>query len=132
MTKLGTRVGRRGAALLFFALLGAVYCYGLLDPAQPIGPTYAWAQSVLPLWAWALLWGSAGALCAVCAFLDHDSVAFGAMIAVSAWWGLLILAGWLLGDVDRGYVSAAIWLALAGFVYVIGGGLGAKRHEEHR
>jgi hypothetical protein len=121
------RIGRRGAALLFFALLGGVYCYGLLDPAQPIGPTYAWAQSVLPLWVWAALWGTSGALCLVCAFLDRDSVAFGAMTAVTAWWGLLLGAGWLMGDVDRGYVSAVIWLALSGFVYVIGGGLPAKR-----
>lgn len=124
------RVGRRGAALLFFALLGFVYCYGLLNPLYPLSPTYAWVASVLPLWVWAALWGTAGGICAVCAFRVHDSLAFGAMIGVSAWWGLLIGAGWLFGGVDRGYISAVVWLALAGFVYVIGSGLQAKLPRE--
>lgn len=127
MPGLGHRIGRRGAALLFFALLGFVYGWGLLDPAQPIGPTYSWAAEILPLWAWAALWWGAGALCLVCAFITRDSAAFGAMIAVTAWWGLLILAGWLLGRVDRGYISAVIWLALSAFVYVVGSGFQVKR-----
>lgn len=121
--RLRARVGRRGLVLLFFALLGAAYCYGLLNPQQPAAESYAWAARVAPLWAWAILWGGTGAVCVVCAFLERDSVAFGAVITVTAWWGLLIGAGWLVGGVDRGYITAVIFLALAMFVYVIGGGL---------
>ncbi|MEV6159430.1 hypothetical protein AB0L53_54770 [Nonomuraea sp. NPDC052129] len=113
------RVGRRGAALLFFALLDVIYAASLLS-APTSGP-YRFLAAILPLAAWASLWAAVGILCAVQAFLPSDRAAFAAAMLIKVVWGMVQLAGWLIGDLDRGYVSAAVWLALAAFVHVISG-----------
>jgi len=126
------RVGRRGAALLFFALLDLVYSYALLNPPQPLTETYLWSQTLLPLWAWAACWGAVGVACIVFAFLPRDTIAFTAVVGLMAAWGLLSLFGWLAGAVDRGYVSAVIWTAFAAFVYLIAGGIPAATPRKGR
>ncbi len=122
---LGTRIGRRGAALLFFSLLDAVYCYGLLAAPRPLVPFYAWMDGIMPLATWAACWGLVGAICLLYAFRAHDTPAFMAAVALKVGWGLLSLFGWMASVVDRGYVSAVIWLAFAAFVYLIAGGIPA-------
>lgn len=117
------RVGRRGAALLFFTLLDAVYCYGLLTIPRPLAPFYAWMATIAPLGAWAACWGLVGAVCLVYAFQVYDTPAFMAAVSLKVGWGLLSLFGWLLGAIDRGYVQAVVWLAFAAFVYLIAGGI---------
>lgn len=115
------RIGRRGCSLLFFALVDLVYAVGLLAaPAETRAqPTYMFLVAVLPLSVWAVLWGSVGALCAVQAFMLRDRLAFACASWLKVGWGSVHLFGWLIGVVPRGYVSAVIWLAFAGFVQVI-------------
>lgn len=120
------RIGYRGAALLFFALVCAVYCYSLADTPLPLTEAWAWADRVAPLPVWAAVWGTAGAVCAVSAFILRDGFGFFAMMLVSSFWGLLALGGFLWGGVERGYLTAAVFLGLAGFVYVIAAGLRPK------
>lgn len=122
---LAERIGRRGAALLFFALLDVVICFGVLNAPRPLAPTYAWMAGIMPLWLWAACWGAVAVLCLVSAFLDSDTPAFVAAIGIKVAWGLLSLFGWAVGAVDRGYVSAGIWLAFAALVYLIAGGIPA-------
>lgn len=119
------RIGRRGAALLFFALLDLVYCYALLNPPRSTTPTYAWMETLAPLWVWGAVWGAVGVICLVFAFLEQDTAAFVGAVALKVGWGLLSLFGWVAGAIDRGYVSAVIWLAFAAFVYLIAGGIPA-------
>lgn len=121
--KLREWVGRRGAALLFFALLDLVFAWALLDPPTPLAPTYAWVQQIAPLWVWGTCWATTGLICVFCAFLPRDAVAFTAAEAMKMLWGLLAGIGWLAGKVPYGYVSAAIWLAFAAFIYLIAGGI---------
>lgn len=123
--RLGSRVGRRGAALLFFVLLDSVYCYGLLTAPRPLVPFYAWMADVLPLAMWAAGWGAVGAVCLLYAFRAYDTPAFMAAVGLKVAWGLLSFFGWVAGAVDRGYVSAVIWLAFAAFVFLIAGGIPA-------
>lgn len=123
MKRLARRIGRRGAALLFFAVLDLVWCYGLLALPHPLPPVYAWMQQILPLWVWASCWGAVAVVCLVCAFLTYDTAAFVAAISIKVAWGLLSFFGWLNGAVDRGYLSAGIWLAFAAFVYLVAGGI---------
>ncbi len=123
MTRLGQRIGRRGAALLFFAVLDAVYCYGLLTATQPLVALYEYMTTALPLAVWAAMWALVGAVCLVYAFRVHDTPAFMFAVALKVAWGLLALTGWLTGAVDRGYVSAVIWLSFAAFVYLVAGGI---------
>jgi len=121
--RLASRIGRRGAALLFFALLDAIYCYALLTAVQPLVAFYEWLDATLPLTVWAIVWGAVGAVCLFYAFRVHDTVGFMAAVALKVAWGLFALLGWLAGEVDRGYVSAVIWLGFAAFVYLIAGGV---------
>lgn len=108
--------------LLFFGALDAVYAVSLLAPDATTrrAPFFLWLAEIAPLWAWAVAWGGVGVACLVQAFCRRDRVGFSAAIALKICWGGVNLSAWLLGGVDRGYVSAAIWLGLAYLVSVIG------------
>jgi hypothetical protein len=123
--RLAARIGRRGAALLFFTLLDAVYCVSLLTLPHPPAPFYAWMAEIMPLPVWAAYWGIVGATCLLYAFRVYDTPAFMAAVALKVAWGLLAGFGWLAGQVDRGYVAAVVWLAFAAFVFLIAGGIPA-------
>lgn len=115
------RVGHRGSALLFFAVLDFVYCYSLLAPSREAreSPTLRFLAEFLPLWVWAVAWGAVGVVCLWYAPRRRDQLAFTAAIGIKMAWGLTSLGGWLIGGVDRGYVTAAVWLVFAGFVGII-------------
>ncbi len=118
------RIGRRGACLLFLALLDLVFAYALAKLSSTetaASPTYRFAQTLLPLDVWAALWGGVGVTCLAQAFQRVDRVAFGAASLIKVLWCLMQALGWLLGEIPRGYLGAAIWLAFAGFVQVIAG-----------
>lgn len=116
-------VGKRGRVLLFFGALDVVYAVSLAAPdaATRRVPMFVWLAEVAPLWAWAVAWGGVGVACLVQAFCRRDQVGYASAIALKICWGVLSLGGWLFGGVDRGYVSAAIWLGLAWMVWVISG-----------
>jgi hypothetical protein len=114
-------VGRRGAALLCFAILDAVYAAGLVWPGpNGGGATQVWFGSILPLWFWALWWLSATVVCTVGALNKrYDQAGFIAAISIKIWWGVLGLIGWIAGQVP---VSApAVWLGLSVLVMLIAG-----------
>ena len=121
--RLGARIGRRGAALLFFTLLDLVYCLSLLTSPRPLSPLYTWMDTLVPLPAWAAVWGTVGTVCLWYAFRAYDTPGFMAAVALKVAWGLNALLGWLTGAVPLGYVSAVIWLAFAAFVHLIAGGI---------
>lgn len=123
MPSLGNRIGRRGAALLFFFLLDVVYAYGILAAPKPLVPFYEYMSEVMPMTVWAAAWAVVGVICLFYAFRVHDTAAFMFAVGLKVAWGLLALFGWLSGHVDRGYVSAVIWLAFAAFVFLVAGGI---------
>lgn len=116
-------LGRRGKVLLFFGALDVVYAVSLTAPAGEARRTafFVWLAGIAPLWAWAIAWGVVGVICLWQAFCRRDQIGYTAAIVLKVCWGLASLSGWLLGGVDRGYVSAAIWLGLAWLVWVISG-----------
>lgn len=129
---LRNRVGRRGAALLFFALLDGVYCAALLTAPRPLTAFYAWMDEILPLAVWAICWGAVGLICLCFAFAQRDTAAFMAAVALKVAWGLPAFFGWVSGAVPLGYLSAVIWLAFAAFVYLIAGGIPPAPPSERR
>lgn len=118
---LAQRVGRRGSCLLFFAVLDVLYALSLAKPPPEakLSPTVAFIAEIAPLDLWALAWLAVGVLCLVGAFRHHDRWAFTAAVAIKTIWGGTFLLGWILDGLDRGWVSAVIWLAMAGWVYII-------------
>ncbi len=114
------RIGRRGAALLFFSLLDLIYAYSLFNPAPEVRRSAGllYLQSLLPLWAWGIAWGGAGIACLIGAFMKSDKWSFACAIGVKSLWGFIYLGAALVG-LERAYLSAAIWLCLAVWVAII-------------
>lgn len=114
------RIGRRGAALLFFCLLDIVYGYSLLNPlpAERRAAAVRYIDSIAPLTFWGVLWFIAAALCGFFAFRLNDRIGFAAAVSIKMMWGLLFLGGAFVG-IERAYVSAALWLCLAAWVAII-------------
>lgn len=117
------RVGRRGGVLLFFGFLDLIYAVSLAAPDRTTrsGPFFGWLLQVAPLWVWAAGWALVGVNCLVHAVRRSDRWGYVGAIVLKVCWGLVCLGGWLFGDVERGYVSAAIWLSAAAFVALISG-----------
>jgi hypothetical protein len=117
------RVGYRGATLLFFGQLDLVIGWSLIDPVSvPLlraAPAYRVLLAVGWLRpAWAGTWALVGMVCLVQAWQRTDRFAFAAAIGIKAVWSLGLLAAWPLGA-PRGWVSAEVWLTMAGFVRII-------------
>lgn len=132
MSALTRRIGRRGAALLFFALLDLVYAFALLTAPRPPTAFYVWMGQIMPLPAWAACWAAVGVICLVYAFMLRDTPAFMMAVSLKVAWGLLALFGWVHGIVPLGYLSAVIWLAFAAFVHLIAGGIPPAQRSERR
>jgi hypothetical protein len=115
------RVGRRGSALLFFAVLDLIYGFSLYRPAPRAvaTPAFVFVAGIAPLWAWAVLWWITGCLCLIGAFMRDDSLAWAAAMLIKVLWGAVFLFGWLVAGVERGWVSAAIWLCAAALVALL-------------
>lgn len=119
----GVHLGRRGRVLLFFGCLDLVYGASLAFPEVELthSSLFMYLNSVLPIALFGVLWLVIGVICLWQAFMRRDSLGFAAAISLKVLWGLLCLGGWLFGHVERGYVSAAIWLGLSWFVWTISG-----------
>lgn len=118
------RVGRRGAALLWFGLLDVVYAFSLFYPQPDTvqSPSTRFISDVLPLWAWGVAWLIPGLLCLTLAFSIHrDKFAFAAAMAIKLVWGVLFVAGWVLVGLPRAWLGGVIWLSLAAFVAILSG-----------
>lgn len=114
---------RRAASLLFFAFLDVVYAGSLAKPNAAVrgSEQMTWLAGLAPLSVWAGLWGGTGLICAWFAFRRRDAIGFAAAIVIKVLWGVACIGGWLVGHVDRGYVTGVIWLVFAAFVGVIAG-----------
>ncbi|GAA4560497.1 hypothetical protein [Planotetraspora kaengkrachanensis] len=123
------RIGRRGASLLFVALLNFVYAVSLLTipPESRGSPGIAFLELLLPLPMWAAIWGTVGLTCMVQALMLTDRLAFAAASLLMVVWGTVYLLGWAVGEIPRGFVSAVIWLGFAGWLAIISGWREARR-----
>lgn len=110
-----TQVGRRGAFLLFLALLDVLYGYSLI--ATP--PSAVHLDLILSLAAWGWVWLSAGCLLAAGAFVRRDRIFFAiASMLKTAWAGAWAVV-WIKDPIPRAWVSVAIWAAFAAIVLVV-------------
>jgi hypothetical protein len=116
---LACRVGRRGCALLFFAFLDFVYSVSLFAPSAASAANVRFLEDLAPFPLWGSLWAAVGVVCLVNAFRIKDRVGFAAAIAIKVLWSGVYTLAAVNDTADRAYVSATIWLCLAGWVGVI-------------
>lgn len=121
MTALWRRVGRRGAVLLWLALLDLVYGSSLAHPPSETARSASirFFADLMPLPVWGGLWLAVGVLCLAGAFLRHDRWAFAFATGLKVLWGGVCLFGWMLAGLPRGWVSAVIFLPMAALVLII-------------
>lgn len=107
--------------MLFFALLDIVYCYSLIFPSWSArnSESFKFLSEVFPIYVWGSLWGIVGLICLVSAFIRSDKFGFSAAIGIKILWGSIYIGAQVWGGVERGYVSAAIWLALAALIFIL-------------
>lgn len=117
------RIGRRGTTLLFLTILDLVFAASLANPLPGTlrSPATRFIADIAPLWMWAGLWFAVGVLCLIGAFQRNDRWAFVAACALKILWGGIYVIGWALAGLDRGWLGGVVWLAFAGFVYMIAG-----------
>ncbi|KUN99476.1 hypothetical protein [Streptomyces resistomycificus] len=127
--RLGLMLGRRGAILLSYGTVWALYGYGQLisPPAAQPGLTLALQMLSITVWGW--LWLVTGVLAVVSAFVPQgvDWFGFVALVLIVLPWTLSYLVSWLQGDFSRGWVAAAVWGAIAVPVIVVAGWREAPR-----
>jgi hypothetical protein len=116
-------LGRRGAILLSYGTVWALYGYGQLVSPQPDQRGLTLATQVLPLHVWGWLWIATGILALGAAFVPQgvDWFGFVALVLIVLPWMLSYLVSWLLGDFPRGWVAAAVWAVIAVPVIVAAG-----------
>jgi hypothetical protein len=121
LARLARRVGRRGAWLLFLALVDLVYGFGLPELLRRPPARLAFLAEILPSGVWVGMWVAVGLTCLVQAFAIRDRIAFAAATMLKVLWGTVYLVGWMLLNLPRGQVGAVVWLALAGVTVLIAG-----------
>jgi hypothetical protein len=115
------RIGFRGATLLFFAVIDLGYGWSLANPLPEAerSATIRWADTLIPLPVWAAWWLTTAAVCVWYAFRPDDRLGFAAAAVLKGATGMVMATGWAFGYVQRGWVSAVIWLVMAGWVTLI-------------
>lgn len=115
LRSLASRVGHRGAFLLFLAVLDLCYGYYLLAAPAP----QRHLDLLLPWQAWALAWAVAGAACLTGAFTARDWPSFTAAVVIKAAWAAVQCDAWLVQGAALGWISAVIWGCFALTVLVV-------------
>lgn len=123
-------LGRRGVILLSYGTVWALYGYGQLisPPADQRGLQLA--LNLLSLEVWAGCWIAAGLAAIVSAWLPQgrDAPGFVALLIIVVPWMLsYLLSWWPLATFPRGWVAAAVWVAIAIPVIVVAGWREAPR-----
>ncbi|MFJ5967872.1 hypothetical protein [Streptomyces sp. NPDC093060] len=121
--RLGRALGRRGAILLCYGTVWALYGYGVLISPQPNQLGLNLAIQLLPLQVWGVLWIIAGVIALVSAWLPSgfDWPGFLALPVIVLPWMTSYFVAWLQGDFTRGWIAAAVWAAIAVPVLVVAG-----------
>lgn len=117
-------VGRRGAVLGYLGLVDVLIALSLWRPAPTPerAPGLKFLAAVMPLSWWAGLWLAVGVVCMLGALVHRlDRLAFAGATMIKTLWGGVYLLGWAAGGIERGWVNAVVWLALAVLVMILAG-----------
>ncbi|MDX3713361.1 hypothetical protein PV733_31360 [Streptomyces europaeiscabiei] len=121
--RLGRMLGRRGAILLCYGAVWALYGYAQIASPPPDQRGLQPLLELMPLDVWGGLWMAAGLLAVVAAWLPQgmDWPAYPALQLVVLPWMGCYFATWLMGDFPRGWIAAAVWGLISVPVWVAAG-----------
>lgn len=121
--RLGRALGRRGAILLSYGTVWALFGYGLLVSPLPQQPGLTLALQLLPLKAWGWLWIATGLIAVAAAWAPQgvDWPGFLSLPLIVLPWMTSYLVSWVQGDFPRGWIASAVWAAIAVPVLVVAG-----------
>ena len=111
------RVGRRGAFLLFLALVDFIYGYSILLIANPV---WSRIDLFLPSVAWGIIWIAVGFICLVQAFFTIDRLAYSLAVGTKVVWSLAMFSSWVFtGTNPVGWVSGTLFLGFAAITSIV-------------
>ncbi|MFD9069133.1 hypothetical protein [Streptomyces lasiicapitis] len=121
--RLGRMLGRRGAILICYGTVWALYGYGQIVSPQPDQRGLEPLIEALSLDVWGSLWVATGLVAVGSAWLPQgrDWPGFLALPAIVLPWMGSYLAAWISGAFPRGWVAAAVWGVIAVPVIVVAG-----------
>lgn len=117
------RLGRRGAILLCYGAVWALYGYAQIASPQPDQRGLQPLLERIPLDVWGWAWVATGLIAVVSAWLPQgrDWAGFLALPLIVLPWVGSYLAAWLTGEFPRGWVAAIVWGLIAVPVLVVAG-----------
>lgn len=118
-----TRLGYRGAFLLFLAIIDLIYGWFLINPTPEQTKTtqFVWRDHIMPTEAWGVVWLTVAVVLIVSAFLRQDRIGYAAAIGLKVGWAFLAGAAGLTGNVQGAWTTVAIWGGFAGLTIMESG-----------
>lgn len=107
-----SKLGRRGAFLLFLSLLDILIGFSLWT-AEP-RPLFFLTMDV-----WAGMWTAVGVVLFVQAFQKFDRIAYTLAAMLKFLWGIMYFNAWVFHGLPRGWVGATVWIAFGCAVLVV-------------
>jgi hypothetical protein len=106
-----TRLGYRGAFLLFLAMIDLVYGWFLVNPTDESINTsqFVWRDHIMPTQAWGVIWLAAAAVLVISAFVKQDRVGYAVAIGLKVGWAFIAAASAITGHVPGAWSAVAIW-----------------------
>jgi hypothetical protein len=111
-----SRVGHRGAFLLFLAVLDFLYGYSLITVTRAALGRYT---MLIPVQAWGWGWISVGVVLLAGAVVKWDLFAFVTSAMFKFAWMSLWVQLWLVQGYPDGWISVTIWGSFAAVVLVV-------------
>jgi hypothetical protein len=123
LQRLARALGRRGAILLSYGTVWALYGYAQITSPQPDQRGLAPLLERVPLAVWGWMWVATGLVAVASAWMPQgrDWVGFLSLPAMVLPWMGSYLAAWLTGEFPRGWVASLVWGAIAVPVLVVAG-----------
>lgn len=118
-----SRLGYRGAFLLFLALVDLVYGWFLVNPTpeQVRTTQFEWRAHIMPTHAWGAIWLTVAVALLISAFMRQDRIGYALAIALKVGWAFVAAAGGITGHVQGSWTTVTIWGVFAGLTILESG-----------